>query len=101
MTTSLMPTWLLACDLLRSYGQLTWILCVFRAHIVVAGVEDIFVHERRAGCDLSEEGDFDGLADLDTLTLLDKDLSGVFAPIFAVERGHTVLLGVVTFLEGL
>jgi len=50
---------------------------------------------------LTEERDLDGLACLDTLTLLHKDLASVFASVLSVQAGHTVLLWVVALLEGL
>lgn len=50
---------------------------------------------------MSEEGDLHGLADLDSLTLLHKDLPRVLASVLSVERRHAVLLGVVTLLERL
>lgn len=61
---------------------------------------DVLVHEGRARGDLSEEGDLDGLANLDALALLHKDLARVLAAVLAVERGHAVLLGVVPSLNG-
>lgn len=82
-------------------GILTWVLRVLWAHVVVAGVQDILVHERRTRRHLSEEGNLDRLANFDTLTLLHKNLSGVLAPVLAVQRWHTVLLRVVSLLEGL
>lgn len=50
---------------------------------------------------MTEEGDFDGFANLDALALLHEDLARVFATIFTVERGDAVLLWVVAFFEGL
>jgi hypothetical protein len=50
---------------------------------------------------LTEEADLDRLPDLDTLTLLDKDLAGVLASVSAVQAGYSVLLRVVSLLEGL
>ena len=81
--------------------KLTRILGVLRADVVVAGVQDVLVHEGGAGGDLSEERDLDRLADLDSLTLLHEDLACVLASILAIQRRHTVLLGVVTLLERL
>jgi hypothetical protein len=81
--------------------QLTGILGVLRANIIVASVQDIFVHERGPGSDLSEERNLDWLADLDTLALLHKDLPSVLAPILTIQGGHTVLFWVVTLLERL
>lgn len=50
---------------------------------------------------MSEEGNLDRLAALDLLALLDKNLAGELASVLAIERGHTVRLGMVTLLEGL
>jgi hypothetical protein len=50
---------------------------------------------------LTEETDFNWLSNLDTLALLNKDLAGVLASVPAVQTGDSVLLGVVSFLEGL
>lgn len=80
---------------------LTGILGVLWANVVVAGIQDIFVHERCSGCDLSEKRNLYRLANLDSLTLLHEDLACVLASVLAIERRHTVLLGVVTLLEGL
>lgn len=81
--------------------RLTGIFGVLGANVVVACVEDIFVHERRAGCDLSEEGNLDGLTNLDSLAFLYEDLARVLAAVLAVERWHTVLLGMVALFEWL
>lgn len=83
------------------FWGLTWILGVLGANIFVASVQNILVHERGTRRNLSEERDLDGLADLDSLTLLDEDLAGVLAPVLAIERRNAVLLGVVALLEGL
>lgn len=80
---------------------LTRILGIFRTHVLVTGVKNILVHEGGARCDLTEERNLDRLARLDTLTLLNEDLTSVLATILAVQAGNTVLLGVVAFLEGL
>jgi len=102
VTTSLIPGVLLAADFHDlSYAELTRVLGVFRANVVVAGVQNVLVHERCAGRDLSEEGDLDWLADLDTLALLHEDLAGVLASVFSVKRWDAVLFWVVAFLEGL
>ena len=50
---------------------------------------------------MTEEADFDRLADLDSLPLLDEYLASVLASVFAVERWDTVLLRVMTFFERL
>lgn len=50
---------------------------------------------------MPEERDLDWLADLDTLTLLHKDLSSVLAPVLSVQRWHTVLFRVMALLEWL
>lgn len=80
---------------------LTRIFGVLGADVVIARVQDVFVHEGSAGRDLSEERDFDGLADLDALALLHEDLARVLAAVLAVEGGDPVLLWVVALLEGL
>ena len=85
----------------RGKVGLTGIFGVFGTHILVAGVQDILIHEGRAGGHLAEEGDFHGLADLDALALLHEDLARVLAAVLAVEGGHAVLLGVVALFEGL
>ena len=85
----------------RSFDELTWILGVLRANVFVASVQHILVHEGCAWSHLSEKRDLDRLADLDPLTLLHKDLSGVLASVLAIQRWHTVLLRVVALLERL
>lgn len=50
---------------------------------------------------MPEEADFDRLADLDALPFLHEDLPGVLASVLSVETGHTILFGVMSFLEGL
>jgi hypothetical protein len=50
---------------------------------------------------LTEKADLDRLADLDTLSLLYKDLAGVLATVPTVQTGNPVLLWVVSLLEGL
>ena len=97
-----------ACTILVSFlsqtmerSSLTRILGIFGTYVFVAGVQNVLVHERSTRCDLTEERNLDRLACLDTLTLLHKDLTSVLATILAVQAGDTVLLGVVTFLEGL
>jgi hypothetical protein len=82
-------------------GILTRILGILWADVVVAGIQDILVHECRTGGNLSEKGDLDGLANLDTLTFLHKYLPSVLAAVFAVERWHTVLFGVMALFEWL
>lgn len=79
----------------------TRILGIFGADIVVAGKQHILVHEGGARGDLSKEGDLDRLAILDLLASLHENLAGKLATVLAVERGHTVGLGVVALLEGL
>lgn len=64
--------------------ELTRIFGVFWTDVFVAGIQDIFVHEGCARSDLAEEADFYRFAVLDALALLDEDLPGVFASIFAV-----------------
>lgn len=85
----------------RGGGSLTRILCVFRADILVASVQDVLVHKGRSRRHLSEEADLDRLADLDTFALLHKDLSGVLASIPTIQAGHTVLFRVVALFEWL
>jgi hypothetical protein len=50
---------------------------------------------------LTEEANFDGLANFDPLSLLDEYLPGVLAAVTAIKTGNTVLFGVVAFLERL
>lgn len=50
---------------------------------------------------MSEERDLDGLANLDTLTFLHKDLARVLASILSVEGWDAVLFWVVALLERL
>jgi hypothetical protein len=81
--------------------KLTRILGILRADILVTRVKHVFVHQRGAGRDLSEEGNLDGFANLHTLTLLHKDLASVLASVFAIQAGHTILLRMMSFLERL
>ena len=81
--------------------KLTGILGVFWADIIIAGVQNVLIHECRARRDLSEERNLDWLANLDSLALLDEDLASIFAAILAIQRRDTILFGVVTLLEGL
>jgi hypothetical protein len=83
------------------WQALTRILGVFRAYVLVASIQNIFVHEGSARCDLAEERDLDRLASLDTLTLLHENLTSVLATVLAVQTGHTVLLRMVALFEGL
>lgn len=85
----------------ESVAELTGILGVLGAYVVVTGIQDILIHESGARSDLSEERDLDRFAVLDLLALLHKDLSSELAAVFAVERGYTVGFGVVTLLERL
>jgi hypothetical protein len=80
---------------------LTRILGILRANIVITSIQYILVHERRTGSNLSEKGDLDGLANLDSLAFLHEDLARVLASILAVERWNTVLFGVMALLERL
>lgn len=82
-------------------ARLTRILGILRANVVIACIQDILVHERCAGGDLSKEGYLDWLADLHALAFLYKDLASVLASIFAVEGWDAVLFGVVALFEGL
>jgi hypothetical protein len=81
--------------------KLTRILGVLWANIVITNVQNILVHERGTGSDLSEERHLDWLANLDTLTLLYEDLASVLASILSVQRWNTVLFWVVTLFEWL
>ena len=103
VTTSLMPVVHRQYDLAESWSmnRLTWVLGVFRTHVLVTRVQDILVHECCARSDLPEETNFDRLANLDSLTLLHKDLSGIFTSVFAIKTGHAVLFRMVAFLERL
>lgn len=80
---------------------LTRIFGVLGADIIVASVKNIFVHEGRARSHLPEERNLDRFANLYSLTLLHEDLTSEFAPILAIKRRNTVLLGMVTLLEWL
>jgi len=81
--------------------QLTWILGVLRTHVFVACVQHVLVHERRTRRHLPEEGNLDGLANLDSLTLLHENLPRVLAPVLSVEGRYAVLLWMVTLFERL
>jgi len=83
------------------HTELTGILRILRADVVVAGIEDILVHESGTGGDLAEERNLHGFANLHLLALLDKYLAGELAAVLAVERGHAVCLRVVALLERL
>ncbi|KAI6753122.1 hypothetical protein HG531_005291 [Fusarium graminearum] len=74
---------------------------VFGTDVIVASIQDIFVHEGSAWGNLSEEGNLDRLAVLDLLALLDEDLAGEFAAILSVKGGYTVGFRVVALLERL
>lgn len=50
---------------------------------------------------MTEEADLDRLTNLDSLSLLHKDLACVLAPVSAVQTGHPVLLWVISLLERL
>lgn len=50
---------------------------------------------------MAEEADLDGLANPDTLSLLDENLTGVLASVTAIQTGNTVLFWVVALLEWL
>lgn len=80
---------------------LTGIFGIFGTDVLIAGVQDILVHERGSRCNLSEEANLDWLADLDALALLYEYLPRVFASVFPVETRNPVLLGMVSFLERL
>ena len=81
--------------------SLTWVFGILGANVVVAGEQNVFVHQCCAWRDLPEKRHLDRLANLDFLALLHKDLARVFTPVLAVERGNSVLLGMVTLLERL
>ena len=82
-------------------GELTRILDVFGAHVVITCIENILVHESCARSDLAEKGDLDGFANFDSLALLNKDLTGKFAAVLAVQGRHPVLLRMMPLLERL
>lgn len=88
-------------QLVEFAAELTRVFGVLWADILVACIQDVLVHERRARCNLSEERHLDRLSDLDSLALLHENLSGVLATVLAVEGRHAVLLWVVAFLERL
>lgn len=109
VTTSLMPITVvslrprslthIACA--TNSMQLTWILGIFRADILVTGIKHIFIHQCCAWGHLSEERDLDWLANLNSLAFLDEDLSRVLAAVLTIKRRHTVLLWMMAFLEWL
>lgn len=82
-------------------GGRTRILGIFGTDVLVAGIQHVFVHERRTRRHLTEEADFDGLADLDSLPFLDKNLSCVFASVLSIQAGHAVLFWMMAFFEWL
>ena len=103
VTTSLMPAEYVSA---RSYDilletMLTRIFRIFWADILVTRIQDIFVHQRRARCHLSEERDFHRLANLDPLPFLYEYLPCILASVFAIQTGHAVLFWVMTLFEGL
>lgn len=82
-------------------NELTWVFGVLGADILVTSIEHILIHKSSAWSDLSEEADLDRLTNLDPLALLHEYLPCVLAAVLAVQAGNTILLRVVTFLEGL
>ena len=111
VTTSLMPGYVMPWSVYhfserangctrRALG-LTGVLGIFRAGIFIARVQDILVHQRCPRRHLPEEANFDWLANLDSLSFLHEYLPCIFAPVFTVQTGHTVLSRVVAFFEGL
>lgn len=88
-------------ETLRSARGHTWIFGVLRANVIVTRVQNVLVHQCRARRNLSEEADFDGLANLYPLSLLYENLPGILAPILSVQARHAVLLWMVPFFEWL
>ena len=83
------------------WRPLTRIFGILWADVFVARIQNVFVHQGRTWRNLSEERDFDRLANLDPLTFLYENLSCVFAPVFAIQTRHTVLFWVMAFFERL
>lgn len=81
--------------------QLTWILGVLWTNILIARVQDILVHEGRSRRNLPEKAHLDRLADFHPLAFLHKDLPCVLASVAAVKTRDTVLLRMISLLEGL
>jgi hypothetical protein len=81
--------------------ELTRILCILRTNIIVTSIKNILIHQRRPRRNLPKEANLNRLPNLNPLSLLHKNLAGILAPIFAIERRDTVLLGMVTFFERL
>ena len=82
-------------------NRLTRVFGILWAHIVIAGIQDVLIHQRRTRRDLPKERDFDGFPNLDPLALLHEDLTGILAPILTIERRNSILLRMVAFLERL
>ena len=81
--------------------RLTRILSVLRTNIVITSIKNILIHQRSTRCHLPEKADLDWFSNLDPLSLLHEDLPSVFATIFTIEGGYTVLFWVVAFFERL
>ena len=103
MTTSFIRIMIVSINCCQNEWQakLTRILGILWAYILITGVEHILIHEGGAGCDLPEERDFDGLANLDSLAFLHEDLPRVLAPVLTIERWHTILLRMMALFEWL
>ena len=106
VTTSLIPAIMQSVSDLeerkkKEEKRLTRILGILRAHIIITSIQNILIHKRRPRRNLSKKANLNRLANLNTLPLLHKDLARVLAPILAVQARNTVLLWMVTLLEGL
>ena len=82
-------------------GELTWILSILRANILVASIQHILIHQRGAGSHLPEKRNLNRLPNLYPLALLHENLPCVLAPVLAVQRRDAVLLRMVALLERL
>jgi hypothetical protein len=91
------PVWLVK----ERVWELTGIFGIFWANIIITRVKNVLVHKSRARRHLPEKRDLDWLANLDSLALLDENLSSVLATIFAIKRRYAILFWVVTFFERL
>lgn len=85
----------------KAQKELTRILGVLGANIIITSIQNILIHQRRTRRDLPKETDLNRLPNLNPLPLLHKDLARVLAAILAIQGGHTVLLRVVPLLERL
>ena len=82
-------------------GLLTGILRILGTYVLITSVENVLIHQGCTGSNLSEEANLDRLSNLDSLTLLNKDLTSVFTSIFPIERWNTVLFWMMSFFERL